>query len=56
VGGLQRDKLRVTVAFDAVQNKAAASSHSFDVRVPTVSGRPAFSARGIQYYTAGLAE
>jgi hypothetical protein len=54
VPGLQRDKLRVTVSFDAVQNKAAASSYSFNTRIPTVAGRPAFQARGINYYSAGL--
>jgi hypothetical protein len=56
VAGMQRDKLRVTVSYDAVNNKAAAASHSFDVRIPRVSGRPAFSARGINYYAAGLAD
>lgn len=54
VPGLQRDKLRVTVSFAAVQDQAAASSYSFNTRIPTVAGRPAFQARGINYYSAGL--
>jgi hypothetical protein len=56
VAGLQRDKLRVSVSYDAVNKRAAGSSHSFDIRIPRVSGRPAFSARGINYYAAGLAD
>lgn len=54
VPGLQRDKLKVTVGFDAVQKQAAAAAYSFNTRIPTVAGRPAFQARGINYYGAGL--
>jgi hypothetical protein len=54
VPGMQRDKLRVTVSFDAVKDKAAASAYSFNTRIPAVAGRPAFQARGINYYSVGL--
>jgi hypothetical protein len=56
VSGLQRDMLQVTVSFDAVANQAQAASHSFNVRIPKASGKPAFKTRGIVYYAAGLGE
>lgn len=56
ITGLQRDMLQVTVSFDGVANQAHAVSHSFNVRIPKASGKPAFKARGIVYYAAGLGE
>jgi hypothetical protein len=56
ISGLQRDMLQVTVSFDGVANQAHAASHSFNVRIPKASGKPAFKARGIVYYAAGLGE
>lgn len=48
--GLQGDKLRVTVSFDAVSNQAVGSTYTFHTRVPKASGEPAIKARGIRYY------
>jgi len=56
IQGLQRDKLHVTVSFDGVANQAHPTSYSFDVRIPKMSGKPAFKTRGIVYYQAGNAE
>jgi hypothetical protein len=56
VAGLQRDRLRFTVSYDAAPDRVQAASHSFNVRIPTVSGKPAFKSRGILYYGASLAE
>jgi hypothetical protein len=56
VPGLQNDKLQVNVSYAAKDNASHASNHSFQVRVPRASGKPAIKARGIRYYSATLAE
>jgi hypothetical protein len=56
VQGLQRDMLQVSVSFDGVANQEHATSYSFNVRIPKMSGKPAFKSRGIVYYQASNAE
>ncbi len=56
VEGFQRDMLQVTVSYDAVANQANGTSHSFTVRIPKMSGKPAFKTRGIAYYPATMGE
>jgi hypothetical protein len=56
IPGFQNDKLQVTVSYPAVDNQAHGSSHSFTVRVPRTSGKPAIKARGIRYMAAQMAD
>lgn len=56
VSALQNDKLQVSVSYDAVADRAQAANHSFTVRVPRASGKPAIKARGIRYMSVDLVE
>ncbi|MCA9666481.1 MAG: hypothetical protein KC503_12860 [Myxococcales bacterium] len=53
---LQRDRLRVSVSYPAVQNQAHGQTHTFYLRVPRAAGKEAIKARGVKYYRAEQAD
>jgi hypothetical protein len=47
---MQNARLRITVSYPVVKDKAQGSSYTFETRVPMASGKPVIAKRGMRYY------